>query len=139
MVFVVKTSDGYTIEVSPKLQDASDFMRDANVDDDGDDELVVMHATKRQFELAQAFVDLISDENPFQEIPTPLPLEDLEKIVGPVFADFVRQIDMNEVIQLIVAADFLGMEDLMGLLCVHVALNAAHGQIRPENIDPNLM
>lgn len=140
-MIVVKTSDGHTIEVSEKLRDASDFMRDANVDDgEGEEEaLVVMHATKRHFEIAQSFVDLITDENPFPQITPSHSLEDLENIVGIVFAEFVRQIDMNEVIPLILAADFLGMEDLVGLLCAHVSLSAANGLIKPEHLDPSLL
>jgi hypothetical protein len=124
----VKTSDGHTIEVSEKLRHASDFMKDAA----DDEELVVAHVTARQLELAQAFVDLITDEHPFPEIFKPFPLEKLHKIVGTVFADFVQQIDMNEVVPLVLAADFLGMSDLLELLCAHVAMTAYEGNLRLE-------
>ena len=151
----VKTSDGQSVRISSKLQQASDFMRDDDdddergsqsdprptrqADDDDDDELLLPHVTARQLELAQAFVDLVSDEDEPPHVPAPLPLDDLQDIFGPVLADFVRQIDMNEVLQLVVAADFLGMNDLLGLLSAHVALAAAHGQVDLAKLPPQLL
>jgi hypothetical protein len=138
----VKTSDGHTIEVSEKLRNASDFMKDADdvrEDDvrEDDDELFLQHVTARQLELAQAFVDLITDDAPLPQIHTPFVLEDLEN--NKTFADFFRQIDTNEVLELIIAADFLGMEDLVQILSGHVTLLAARGQLRPENLKPELL
>jgi hypothetical protein len=135
MALRVKTSDGHTVEVSQKLQDASDVMKDA----DGDDELLLQYVTARQLQLAQTFVDLITDENPFPHVSKPIPLMKLNKIVGTVFADFVQQIDMNEVVPLVLAADFLGINDLHVLLCTHVALTAFEGNLRIENLDPSLL
>jgi hypothetical protein len=140
MALRVKTSDGHTVEVSQKLRDASDFFRDTEGPEDGDgDELLLQHVTARQLELAQTFVDFITDENPFPHISKPLPLMQLNKIVGTLYADFARQIDMNEVIPLILAADFLGLNDLHELLCTHVALAASEGNLRIENLDPSLL
>ncbi len=117
---IVVSSDGQTFDVSKDIADLSDFMCDANEDD----ELVIPNVAAREFALILRFCQMHVDE-PMKLIPTPMKHTDLNEYVGEEYFRFVNSVDVHsELVPLILAADFLGVDPLVSLLCAKMAILA---------------
>jgi hypothetical protein len=119
-MMIVVTSDGHSFDVSKEIADLSDFLRDANEDD----ELVIPNVAAREFKHILRFCQMHVDE-PMKHIPTPMKHTDLHEYVGTTFTEFVNSVDVHsELVPLILAADFLGIDPLVSLLCAKMAILA---------------
>lgn len=118
MIFI--TSDGTSFEVSRDIMDLSDFLCDA----DEDQEIVTTNVHAREFRTILRFCEM-HIETPMEYIPTPLRSFDLVEYIGETYNDFVNSINVhNELVPLIIATDFLGIEPLTALLCAKLAILA---------------
>ncbi len=119
---IVITSDGVSFDVPSEVVKLSDFLRGA----DADEEMVIPKVSKKHFETIMRFCELHS-EDPMKQIRPPLSSDcSLQSIVGESYYNFVRSIDVkDELVQLIHATDFLGIEPMMHLLCARMAILAS--------------
>jgi hypothetical protein len=117
---IVVTSDGHMFDVSKDVADLSDFMRDANEEDD----LHIPNVAAREFASVLTFCHMHIKE-PMKHIPTPMKHTDLNEYVGEEYFRFVNSVDVHsELVPLILAADFLGIDPLVSLLCAKLAILA---------------
>lgn len=117
---IVVTSDGHSFNVPKEIAEVSDFMRDANEDD----ELVTPNVAAREFASVLTFCHMHIKE-PMKHIPTPMKHTDLNEYVGEEYFRFVDSVNVHsELVPLILAADFLGIDPLVSLLCAKLAILA---------------
>lgn len=117
---IVVTSDGQSFNVSKDIMELSDFMRDANEED----ELHVPNVAAREFAMIMRFCEM-HIEDPMEYIPTPLRTLNLVDYIGVKYNEFVDSIDVHsELVPLILANDFLGIETFTTLLCAKMAVLA---------------
>lgn len=117
---IIVSSDGIQFDVSRDVADLSDFLRNA----DQEDEIVVPNVHARELEIVIRFCDMHVRE-PMQNIPTPLNSLDLSEYIQPQYMSFLDSIDVrSDLVPLILAADFLGVEPIVGLLCAKMAIIA---------------
>lgn len=119
---IVITSDGASFDVPNEVVKMSDFLRDA----DADEEMVIPKVSKKHFETILRFCELHA-KDPMKQIRPPLSSDcSLQSIVGEAYYNFVQSIDVkDELVQLIAASDFLGIEPMMHLLCARMAILAS--------------
>jgi hypothetical protein len=117
---IIVTSDGQSFDVSKEMMELSDFMCDANEDDD----LHVPNVAAREFAMILTFCHMHIKE-PMKHIPTPMKHTDLDAYVGEEYFRFVDSVNVHsELVPLILAADFLGIDPLVSLLCAKLAILA---------------
>jgi hypothetical protein len=117
---IVIASDGQSFDVSKEVADLSDFMHDMNEEDD----LHIPNVAARELASILTFCQMHVKE-PMKVIPIPMKHTDLGEYVGDTYFQFVNSIDVHsELVPLILAADFLGIEPLVSLLCAKLAVLA---------------
>ncbi len=115
---IVLTSDGIPFDVSKEVADLSEFLSGAS----DDDKLHIPHVTAREFEKVVRFCHMHVEE-PMGHIPIPLRVD--REFVNTTYSRFADSIDVqSELIPLLIASDFLGVEPLVSLLCAKIAMLA---------------
>jgi len=96
----------------------------ACIEDGEDDDVTVPKVKGRELAKIFEFCNMQLAE-PMSSVPVPLRSVELDTLVGTRYNAFVQSIDVtNELVELILAVDFLGQEELMSLLCAHMAILA---------------
>lgn len=60
-------------------------------------------------------------DHPMEKIEKPLKSSNMEELVGPWYADFVKDLETEMLLQLMLAANFMSIEPLVSLTCAYVA------------------
>lgn len=130
MVKVI-SADDKEFDVPKEVAEKCDFLRACTDEDGGEDEIFVPKVKAHELSKIIKFCNLLLAE-PMQKIHVPLRTNDLHDLVGADYYTFVHSIDVrHELVELILAVDFLGQDELMSLLCAHMAILAKTS----ENVD----
>ena len=71
-------------------------------------------------------------DHPMEKIEKPLKSSNMEELVGPWYAHFVKNLEEEMLLQLMLAANFMSIEPLVSLTCAYIA-SLAEGK-NPEEV-----
>ena len=118
----LKSKDGKVFEVEEKYLEMSKFFKDLMVDYPNDDkELEVTEVTSASLEKIIDYLKNHYGKEKPKEIPKPLASSDLKGLISQWDYDFIVPMKIEEVIELINAANFLDIGDLVNLCAVRLA------------------
>jgi S-phase kinase-associated protein 1 len=124
-------TDGFSFNVSLEACNLSDLMKSV-IEDAGDDaqtEIPLPNVPSNVLEKIVEFMQCYT-ETPMSEIEKPLKSPDLIEVVGEKYANLVN-IDQELLIQMMGAADYMGIQSLLDLTCAKVA-SIIHGKTPSE-------
>lgn len=122
----ITSSDDIEFDIPAEVAAKCEFIRACMDEGEGvvADDIVVPKVKGRELAKLFEFCNMLIDE-PMPVIAAPLRTTNLETLVGERYNAFVQSIDVsNQLVELILAIDFLGQEELMSLLCAHMAILA---------------
>lgn len=126
----VESADKKIFELTPQQMKRSDFLEALSKDfPEEEDILPVPEVTAKYMELVVKFLEHYSGgENP-KVIPKPLPHGDLSKILDEWDYNYISNISLEESIELVNAANYLGIADLVHLCSARIASEMLIGTI----------
>lgn len=122
-MITIHSADGHAFELPNEVAQLVQFVH-ACSEGSEDDDVILPKVNARELSKIFEFCNMYHEE-PMPAIHTPLRTTDLASIVGERYFAFVQSIDVsNDLVELILAVDFLGQDALMSLLCAHMAILA---------------
>ena len=117
----LKSKDGVQFEVEEKYLQNSKFLMGLMEDfKDSDEELNINDVTGATLTKVIEYLKHYETEKP-KEIPKPLPNSDLKPILSKWDYDYITALSLEEIIDLINAANFLNIPELVNLASVRIA------------------
>ena len=125
----LKSSDGKTFEVNEKILSTSKFFKDLINDyPQPDQEITINQVDGKNIEKIIEYLKHYETEKP-KEIPKPLPNNDLKSILSEWDYNFINPLSIADLIDLINAANFLDIGDLVALTAAKLAAEMLTGTI----------
>ena len=125
----LKSSDGKTFEVNEKILSTSKFFKDLINDyPQPDQEITINQVDGKNLEKIIEYLKHQETEKP-KEIPKPLPNNDLKSILSEWDYNFINPLSIADLIDLINAANFLDIGDLVALTAAKLAAEMLTGTI----------
>ena len=125
----LKSSDGKTFEVNEKILSTSKFFKDLINDyPQPDQEITINQVDGKNLEKIIEYLKHYETEKP-KEIPKPLPNNDLKSILSEWDYNFINPLSIADLIDLINAANFLDIGDLVALTAAKLAAEMLTGSI----------
>ena len=125
----LKSSDGKTFEVNEKILSTSKFFKDLINDyPQPDQEITINQVDGKNIEKIIEYLKHYENEKP-KEIPKPLPNNDLKSILSEWDYNFINPLSIADLIDLINAANFLDIGDLVALTAAKLAAEMLTGTI----------
>ena len=124
-----KSSAGKTFEVNEKILSTSKFFKDLINDyPQPDQEITINQVDGKNIEKIIEYLKHYETEKP-KEIPKPLPNNDLKSILSEWDYNFINPLSIADLIDLINAANFLDIGDLVALTAAKLAAEMLTGTI----------
>ena len=139
----LKSSDGKIFEVNDKILSLSKFLKDM-IDNNReiDKEITINQVNAKNLEKVIEYLKYHEKEKP-KAIPKPIPNNDLKSILSEWDYNFINPLSIEEAIDLINAANFLDIGDLMDLIEAKLAVEMMTGSVEEVRekfgIKPNLI
>ena len=125
----LKSSDGKIFEVNEKILSTSKFFKDLINDyPQPDQEITINQVDGKNIEKIIEYLKHYENEKP-KEIPKPLPNNDLKSILNEWDYNFINPLSIADLIDLINAANFLDIGDLVALTAAKLAAEMLTGSI----------
>ena len=125
----LKSEDGQVFEVEESCLSMSKFFKDLINDyPDPDQEININRADGKNLSKIIEYLKHYENEKP-KEIPKPLTSSDLKPILSPWDYNFINSISLEECIDLVNAANFLYINELVNLACAKLASEMMNGPI----------
>ena len=125
----LKSSDGKIFEVNEKILSTSKFFKDLINDyPQPDQEIPTNSVDGKNLEKIIEYLKHYENEKP-KEIPKPLPNNDLKSILSEWDYNFINPLSIADLIDLINAANFLDIGDLVALTAAKLAAEMLTGTI----------
>ena len=125
----LKSSDGKTFEVNEKILSTSKFFKDLINDyPQPDQEITINQVDGKNIEKIIEYLKHYENEKP-KEIPKPLPNNDLKSVLSEWDYSFINPLSIADLIDLINAANFLDIGDLVALTAAKLAAEMLTGTI----------
>ena len=125
----LKSSDGKVFEVNDKILSLSKFLKDM-IDNNReiDQEITINEVDAKNLEKIIEYLKHYEIEKP-KAIPKPLPNNDLKSILNEWDYNFINPLSIADLIDLINAANFLDIGDLVALTAAKLAAEMLTGTI----------
>ena len=125
----LKSSDGKTFEVNEKILSTSKFFKDLINDyPQPDQEITINQVDGKNLEKIIEYLKHYENEKP-KEIPKPLPNNDIKSVLSEWDYNFINPLSIADLIDLINAANFLNIDDLVALTAAKLAAEMLTGTI----------
>ena len=125
----LKSSDGKVFEVNEKILNTSKFFKELIIDyPQPDQEITINQVDGKNLEKIIEFLKHYENEKP-KEIPKPLPNNDLKSILSEWDYNYINPLSIADLIDLINAANFLNIDDLVALTAAKLAAEMLTGTI----------
>ena len=125
----LKSSDGKIFEVDEKILNTSKFFKELIIDyPQPDQEITINQVDGKNIEKIIEYLKHYENEKP-KEIPKPLPNNDLKSILSEWDYNFINPLSIADLIDLINAANFLDIGDLVALTAAKLAAEMLTGTI----------
>jgi hypothetical protein len=125
----LKSSDGKIFEVNEKILSTANFFKDLIKDyPQPDQEITTNQVDGKNLEKIIEFLKHYENEKP-KEIPKPLPNNDLKSVLSEWDYNFINPLSISDAIDLINAANYLGIEELVALTAAKLAAEMLTGTI----------
>ncbi len=117
----LKSNDNVIFEVSEKCLALSKVLKNlANDFPEADAELPTNEVDGKTLEKIVEFLKHYENEKP-KEIPKPLPSSDLKPFISEWDSEFIDKLSLEAIIDLVNAANFLDIPELVNLCCAKLA------------------
>ena len=117
----LKSKDGQIFEVDEKCLEISKLLKGlANDFPEPDDELPINEVEGKVLSKIIEYMKEYQTEKP-KEIPKPLPNSDLKPILSKFDYDYIMPLSLEECIDLVNAANYLDIPELVNLTCARLA------------------
>ena len=125
----LKSSDGKVFEINDKALFLSKFLNDI-IDNNRelDQEIIINKVDAKNLEKIVEYLKHYETEKP-KEIPKPIPSNDLKSFLNEWDYNFINPISIEELIDLINASNFLGIDSLIKLISAKLASEMMTGTI----------
>ena len=125
----LKSSDGKVFEVNDKIVSLSKFLKDI-IDNNRElkQEITINQVDGKNLEKIIEYLKHHEIEKP-KKLPKPLPSSDLKSILSEWDYNFINPFSIGESIDLINAANFLSIEDLVSLVSAKLASEMMTGSM----------
>ena len=125
----LKSSDGKIFEVDEKILNTSKFFKDLINDyPQPDQEITINQVDGKNLEKIIEYLKHYENEKP-KEIPKPLPNNDIKSVLSEWDYNFINPLSIADLIDLINAANFLNIDDLVALTAAKLAAEMLTGTI----------
>ena len=125
----LKSSDGKVFEVNDKILSPSKFLKDMIDNNKGiEQEITINKVDAKNLEKIIEYLKHLETEKP-KVIPKPLPSNDLKSILSEWDYNFINPLTIEEAIDLLNAANFLDIGDLIALASAKLAAEMMTGPI----------
>ncbi len=114
------TKEGKEIEISKKAAELSEILKGAMADFPEDGSLPLNEVDEKSAEKIKEFLTHFNGAAP-AEIEKPLTSNDMKSLTDEWSAGFVDKMSMEELVNLTVAANYMGINSLLDLCCAKVA------------------
>ena len=125
----LKSSDGKIFEVDEKILNTSKFFKELIIDyPQPDQEITINQVDGKNIEKIIEYLKHYENEKP-KEIPKPLPNNDIKSVLSEWDYNFINPLSIADLIDLINAANFLNIDDLVALTAAKLAAEMLTGTI----------
>ena len=125
----LKSSDGKIFEVDEKILNTSKFFKELIIDyPQPDQEITINQVDGKNLEKIIEYLKHYENEKP-KEIPKPLPNNDIKSVLSEWDYNFINPLSIADLIDLINAANFLNIDDLVALTAAKLAAEMLTGTI----------
>ena len=125
----LRSSDGFLFEVEERCLNNCKFLRDLMNDyPDLDQEIMLNQINKINLQKIIDFLKHYEKEKP-KEIPKPLPSGDLKEVLDEWDYNFINPLSIKECIDLLNAANFIDLEELIVLCSAKLASEMLTGTV----------
>ena len=125
----LKSSDGKIFEVDEKILNTSKFFKELIIDyPQPDQEITINQVDGKNLEKIIEYLKHYANEKP-KEIPKPLPNNDIKSVLSEWDYNFINPLSIADLIDLINAANFLNIDDLVALTAAKLAAEMLTGTI----------
>ena len=125
----LRSEDGFLFEVEERCLNNSKFMRDLMNDfPDSDQEIIINQVNKINLQKIIDFLKHYENEKP-KAIPKPLPSSNLKEVLDEWDYNYINPLSIEECIDLLNAASFLDLEDLIVLCSAKLASEMLTGTV----------
>ena len=125
----LKSSDGKIFEVDEKILNTSKFFKELIIDyPQPDQEITINQVDGKNLEKIIEYLKHYENEKP-KEIPKPLPNNDIKSVLSEWDYNFINPLSIADLIDLINAANFLDIGDLVALTAAKLAAEMLTGTI----------
>ena len=118
------SESGETFQVPVDVCKISEFVK-AMLPDEGENmqDMEPISISNVHTEVLQKVIGFCTyhHDHPMEKIEKPLKSFNMEELVGPWYADFVKDLETEMLLQLTLAANFMGIEPLVSLTCAYTA------------------
>ena len=116
----IVTKDGKEIEITKKAAELSEFLKNAINDNPNETRFNVNELDEKNAEKIKEFL-VHFDGVPPVEIEKPLYSNDMKTLTDDWSASFVDKISIDDLINLTVASNYMGINSLLDLCCAKIA------------------
>ena len=116
----IVTKDGKEIEITKKAAELSEFLKNAINDNPNETRFNVNELDEKNAEKIKEFL-VHFDGVPPAEIEKPLNTNDMKTLTDDWSASFVDKISIDDLINLTVATNYMGINSLLDLCCAKIA------------------
>ena len=125
----LKSSDGKVFEVNDKILSLSKILKNMIDNNKGiEQEITINEVDAKNLEKIIEYLKHYETEKP-KAIPKPLPSNDLKSILSEWDYNFINPLTIEEAIDLINAANFLDIGDLLALVSAKLAAEMMTGSV----------
>ena len=125
----LKSSDGKIFEVDEKILNTSKFFKELIIDyPQPDQEITINQVDGKNLEKIIEYLKHYENEKQ-KEIPKPLPNNDIKSVLSEWDYNFINPLSIADLIDLINAANFLNIDDLVALTAAKLAAEMLTGTI----------
>ena len=116
----IVTKDGKEIEITKKAAELSEFLKNAINDNPNETRFEFNELDEKNAEKIKEFL-VHFDGVPPTEIEKPLTSNDMKILTDDWSASFVEKISMDDLVNLTVASNYMGINSLLDLCCAKIA------------------
>ena len=117
---IIKTKNGKEITIARKAAELSEFLKEAMNDYPNETVFTLDEIDEKYGSKMKEYLEHINGVPP-KEIPKPIPCYEMKKLTDGWSANFIDKLSLEEVVNLTVVANQMGIKSLLDLCCAKVA------------------
>ena len=116
----LQSKDGKEFEISKKAAELSELLKGTMNDYPDDNSIPLTDIDEKTTEEVLVYLTHFNGQSPL-EIEKPLPSSDLKSLIDEWSANFIDKLLLDDLVNLTVAANFMGINSLLDLCCAKIS------------------